>query len=219
MPPPDEGGVVIVGDDGTEHVFPSGFDPKKAAAIVRGSVPRTAIPAMELGRREPGGFTVSDFVSPAPKPALNTALEGSAHPQTAGDFLSLLIPSELTALGGAKVATTLRGPVGKATEAVGKTMEAIGTAPAATHMSGIGAITEAIKGNYGEAIGATLIPKALQYMGQGMRSLGEMISGTEPLTAKEISALRLKLIDPKLANNPIARKAVETAILSRGGKL
>lgn len=29
--------IVIVGDDGTEHVFPAGFDPKKAAAIVRGA--------------------------------------------------------------------------------------------------------------------------------------------------------------------------------------
>lgn len=28
--------VVIVGEDGTEHVFPPGFDPVKAAAIVRG---------------------------------------------------------------------------------------------------------------------------------------------------------------------------------------
>lgn len=30
------GEVVIVGADGTEHVFPPGFDPKKAAALVRG---------------------------------------------------------------------------------------------------------------------------------------------------------------------------------------
>jgi len=28
--------IVIIGDDGTEHVFPAGMDPKKAAAIVRG---------------------------------------------------------------------------------------------------------------------------------------------------------------------------------------
>lgn len=27
--------IVIVGEDGTEHVFPAGFDPKRAAAIVR----------------------------------------------------------------------------------------------------------------------------------------------------------------------------------------
>lgn len=32
MPAPE---IVIVADDGTEHVFPPGFDPKKAAAIVR----------------------------------------------------------------------------------------------------------------------------------------------------------------------------------------
>jgi hypothetical protein len=37
--------VVILGPDGTEHVFPSGFDPKKAAAIVRGG----AAPKEEQG--------------------------------------------------------------------------------------------------------------------------------------------------------------------------
>jgi len=42
----DEGEVVIVGQDGTEHVFPSGFDPKRAASIVAGQTsraPRTVI--------------------------------------------------------------------------------------------------------------------------------------------------------------------------------
>ena len=28
--------VIILGEDGTEHVFPAGFDPKRAAEIVRG---------------------------------------------------------------------------------------------------------------------------------------------------------------------------------------
>jgi hypothetical protein len=37
---PDE--VVIVADDGTEHVFPAGFDPKRAAAIVRGQAQQRA---------------------------------------------------------------------------------------------------------------------------------------------------------------------------------
>lgn len=37
--------VVIIGSDGTEHVFPPGFDPKKAAAIVRdGASPETPQP-------------------------------------------------------------------------------------------------------------------------------------------------------------------------------
>ncbi len=37
--------VVIVGADGTEHVFPAGFDPKKAAAIVSKAAPAPATPA------------------------------------------------------------------------------------------------------------------------------------------------------------------------------
>lgn len=38
----DQNEVVILGNDGTEHVFPAGFDPQKAAAIVRG---QSAAPA------------------------------------------------------------------------------------------------------------------------------------------------------------------------------
>lgn len=35
-----EDSIVIVGDDGTEHEFPAGMDPKKAAAIVRSMAPQ-----------------------------------------------------------------------------------------------------------------------------------------------------------------------------------
>jgi len=37
-------GFVIVGSDGTEHQFPAGMDPKKAAAIVRQSEAASAPP-------------------------------------------------------------------------------------------------------------------------------------------------------------------------------
>lgn len=43
----DEQGVVIVGKDGTEHHFPAGMDPQKAAAIVRGDA--MEMPAQDLG--------------------------------------------------------------------------------------------------------------------------------------------------------------------------
>lgn len=46
--------VVIVGKDGKEHVFPAGFDPKRAASIVK---QRTAAP------REPGLATIGDHVA------------------------------------------------------------------------------------------------------------------------------------------------------------
>lgn len=35
--------IVILGEDGTEHVFPPGFDPKRAAAIVRGQSPTAGL--------------------------------------------------------------------------------------------------------------------------------------------------------------------------------
>lgn len=45
VPQPPQGEVIIVADDGTEHVFPAGFDPKKAAGIVRGGAsPKKATP-------------------------------------------------------------------------------------------------------------------------------------------------------------------------------
>lgn len=45
----DEQDIVIVGDDGTEHVFPSGFDPKRAAAIVRAGSTSLPKPAASTG--------------------------------------------------------------------------------------------------------------------------------------------------------------------------
>jgi hypothetical protein len=71
----DQPEVVIVGQDGTEHVFPPGFDPKRAAAIVSGQ--RSSSPA---GAAEPS--TLSRLVSSLPdvgvgavKGATNTALD------------------------------------------------------------------------------------------------------------------------------------------------
>ncbi|CAB4146909.1 hypothetical protein UFOVP509_2 [uncultured Caudovirales phage] len=53
--------VVIVGKDGTEHEFPAGFDPKRAAAIVRGQsvdVPRATQPT------KPGDVPVRRVTQP-----------------------------------------------------------------------------------------------------------------------------------------------------------
>src|SRR6266571_2841498 len=57
--------VVIVGDDGTEHVFPPGFDPKKAAALVRG---RTGAPIRSgpPSLRQRAGQTLTEGMSLGP---------------------------------------------------------------------------------------------------------------------------------------------------------
>lgn len=59
MPDPK---VVILGEDGTRHVFPAGFDPARAAAIVRGQPTQEAVSQTE----------------PTVPPSTNTALEMQA---------------------------------------------------------------------------------------------------------------------------------------------
>lgn len=60
----DPAEVVIVGPDGTEHVFPPGFDPQRAAAIVR----QAAVPRSVLD-------TAKDVAIGAGKGAIHTALD------------------------------------------------------------------------------------------------------------------------------------------------
>lgn len=71
----DQAEIVIVGEDGTEHVFPSGFDPKKAAAIVRGqAAPQTQQKPFDSRELVPAmGRPFVDIAAGAVKGALSTA--------------------------------------------------------------------------------------------------------------------------------------------------
>jgi hypothetical protein len=78
----DEQEVIIVDGKGTEHVFPAGFDPKRAAAIVRqatsvSSPAPEAKPAGDLGRF--GGYKmIGDAVMSAGKAALDHPVQSLA---------------------------------------------------------------------------------------------------------------------------------------------
>ena len=58
--------VVIVGDDGIEHAFPAGFDPKRAAAIVREQAAPSKVPG-----RDDGMAYLGAMVKNIPGSALN----------------------------------------------------------------------------------------------------------------------------------------------------
>lgn len=87
---------IIVGSDGTEHHFPEGMDVQKAVQTVR-NVELTAANAKPIS--EPtdywGGVRkgADDFATGLGR----AGFESMAHPQTAGDFLSLLMPSMMGA--------------------------------------------------------------------------------------------------------------------------
>lgn len=85
--------VVIVGPDGTEHVFPAGFDPRRAAAIVRNNG-SSALPSKPV--------SAEDFTDPAPS---------SGWPAKLGDFARGFAKSAAhTALDLGEAAGHLRNP-------------------------------------------------------------------------------------------------------------
>jgi len=88
--------VVILDAAGTRHVFPAGFDPVKAAAIVRQqSNPAPATPSaaemMSMGPRTAGGYTTAE--EGAPESTASQAIRGMIHPtpgqQAAMDVLPI----------------------------------------------------------------------------------------------------------------------------------
>lgn len=91
------GEVVIRSDDGkTEFVFPPGFDPIKAAAIVKGAqqqLTQTEPLAAHAGPRAPGGYETSDYQPEHPLTPLVELLKPLAHPKELSDFVQLLIPN------------------------------------------------------------------------------------------------------------------------------
>lgn len=114
---------VIVGTDGTEHHFPDGMDPKTAIQVVKnGELKATNQKPLQ----EP-----TTFWSGAAKGANDYAtelghgmFESAAHPQTAGDFLGLLLPSMMGSsaapglVKGLRSASETRPPVNRAVEAM-----------------------------------------------------------------------------------------------------
>lgn len=88
----DEQGEIVIRDaTGTEHIFPAGFDPKQAAAIVRQSAGMAPAGSSLPGRF--GGNAAADRAEGSTLSKLNDMLEPMAHPSTLSDFAGLLIPS------------------------------------------------------------------------------------------------------------------------------
>lgn len=74
---PTQPAVVIIGRDGTEHVFPSGFDPQRAAAIVRQGNPSTSPPAAATAGMLPPSTMAGDPTTarpPSPRQRLTDAM-------------------------------------------------------------------------------------------------------------------------------------------------
>jgi len=114
--------IVIVDSDGTEHEFPAGFDPKRAAMIVRSKTtsytPDPTIQAQTadaLNQRQ-GGFPALSHAPRSDAPdegptgltRIGAMLEPMAYPHSMGDMAAMLIPS-----GGGAAVDRLVSPIVK----------------------------------------------------------------------------------------------------------
>jgi hypothetical protein len=145
------GDVVIRGEDGHDHVFPPGFDPKRAASIVRmqsGKVQPGPNVFAQMGPRPSGGYNISD----APEGAVSQTIRGMVEPspemQAAMDVLPLVpaavaagarvLPSAQTVRSGLRVVgqglqnydvTRPAKPIGEALDYLGRQRPVAGVEP------------------------------------------------------------------------------------------
>lgn len=112
-----QGEVVIVDNDGHEHVFPAGFDPKRAAGIVQQRTYKPDPLALAGSRRVTSDTPDKQLMLGR---GLGDMLQGAAHPETLGDVSSLLIP---TGIGMGTTAIGEYANVGKRALAGGATLK------------------------------------------------------------------------------------------------
>lgn len=95
-----------------------------------------------------------------------------------GEGVGLVAPLAHTELSGA--ASDARGPVGRATSAVGRGAEALGTSGMARRVQTWGAGGAVASGKLGPAVAMAAGPEILKRGGQALQKVGEVIEGGQP---------------------------------------
>lgn len=146
--------------------------------------PRTDPLLSHMGERPKGGYTLSDSpdTQSGPDRSVLDALSGAAHPQSVGDFLSLLIPNASEALVPKMVAGLKRLPTGMVK--AGSAIETLGTK--ARNISPIGMVDYALSGDpKGLALAAA--PYAIEGSGNVIRRIGQRMGGAIPEAAAALT--------------------------------
>lgn len=187
----DEQGLVIVGSDGTEHEFPHGMDPQKAAGIVReqeafaksGPLVRSRTGQMYRHPSEPVSKDFVDGALSAVNPMNYVKAAESAYHDPAGAVGGVLaapfrlagglITEPARTLGsmtaGEAVGAALPLAVPAGVRTVGKGLEVAGTK--AEWPMQVAASHQVLSGNLG-GLGVLAVPPALRWAGRSLQKLG-----------------------------------------------
>lgn len=181
--------VIIVDSQGVEHEFPSGMDPKRAAAIVRSKSasapqqtrpdhpqPNAATSDAPVGEPDTwaGGFFKS--IKDQGKQVLDhlvPALDMAANPKSVGDLLNLAIPEMGGAIG--RTAHTAAGPV----EGAGRILESVGQSRPARMLERFGPLEAIYKGDPA-GVAASIAPSAARGGGRILQKAGQALRKPPP---------------------------------------
>lgn len=205
--------VVIVGNDGAEHVFPPGFDPKKAAAIVKQQAkgPQFGDPSLH-----PTIGTITDSpTEPTWKDELGALLKHYAHPESLSDIGHLLmVPGVDATRGLSTVVPGVANAVGKGATSTGLALEKAGQSGMAKIAGGAGLATELMRGDVTGAMVSAAAPHAITATGKGMQLIGRVMQGL-PNSEGMVSELYQAATNPgsKVALNQWEQKFLDSVAM------
>lgn len=208
--------VVIVDASGNEHHFPSGFDPKRAAGIVRGQSAPTAAPAERTGVE-----TALEVAKGIGKGALHTGLDlaqMAAMSGTIPGLSSTSLPSQVTdrarertpyrndpqKVGGAiETAAELYAPAKALVQGVPAMARAIGptTLNLAEHLPVVGKPLRLLRG------AMSMLPKAAEEATPAAQAGGRLVGARAARSAEQemadaIAEVRQATPSPKITTPP-----------------
>lgn len=190
--------IVIVGSDGTEHVFPAGMDPQKAAAVVRQHEAEQApkpVSSHEAGMGHDPLANAINRLSPGTGDYLEGAAQGLRDGVVSGakGFVKGLVPGVIE---GAKQTIRLPLTVAQASLGAAKGAYNLATDPGATAHGAVDSMM-AIPGKVKEGVSAAVQKAGVDPEGFG-NDVGRLTG------ASEVGVLTSKLAP--MAPKPIARK-------------
>lgn len=181
------------GPDGVIHNFPDDATDAEISEALEAAQPKKADPnqtpaVLNIGMRSPGGYETQDF---APPNALE-AMRGMAHPTSARDILSLLMPKPAAMAAGEVVSHAPEGMV-----AAGKVLSDVGTKGTAVNVPAA-FLDLMMRANPREALAMLVAPYLAKGAG-GLLTKAGMALGAEGEAAPVAAKIAQQMVKPAVA--------------------
>lgn len=198
--------LVIVGSDGTRHRFPDGMDPQQAIQVVKSAEMKASIPQGDLVSARARLNEQEGAPKEGVLKGMTSIGEGMAHPQSVGDFASLLLPSDLGFGGGAKFLGEGASRVYQAAKAAGaetKGVRGVATLPMRTFSK----FRDALPSSNTAAVEKFMGPES-----QAITKPQTLINGADVIDRNMTRVKPPVVPKPPMAKTPTLEEALQQAV-------